>query len=334
MRAVADRWNDFSAAAGNAAYGEGASPSDGVLALVALTEALDGLLGQGTLTDHLLETRSQSSVSHAVRGLSQRAYSVRDQLAGDIWSALSVIERALARQRGRLVADGESEASDLGPVTARVLDGVLAVCGILAESMERDVGWYLLETGRRLERAQRLVRLLAATITTVRPPAVDSLVLETVLIVNESVITYKRRYQARASVGTVLDLLLMDASNPRSLRYQLDVLGEVLAKVPARSRSTTTRDALLRDLTDLLDEVNTASIAASGQDGGRAELAEMLGSMAWRLGELGEEIAKVHFSHPVPTAWIDASGSYAAGGPGVAGVAGVPGVAGTQGAGR
>lgn len=54
-------------------------------------------------------------------------------------------------------------------------------------------------------------------------------------------------------------------------------------------------------------------LGARGADGTRSQLAEVLTAMAWRLRALGDEIARIHFTHPVPTAFLDASGTYGGG---------------------
>ncbi|ACQ82103.1 protein of unknown function DUF404 [Beutenbergia cavernae DSM 12333] len=298
VRAVSDRWNDFHASPANV----------GARALDVLLDAVATVAASGSLSEVVTDARRPGSVAHTEAKLTRTATAVRDQLSGDTWLALSAIERAIARERAHHERDPGSE---LGPVLARLLEGLLALSGIAAESMVRDAGWSLMDAGRRLERARWLVDTLAATLTRLRSGDVDSLVLESVLIAHESVITYRRRYQARASVGTVLDLLLTDAANPRSLRFQLVALGADLAAVPAPARGTAARDALLADVVDLLDELDTRAAAAAGDDGVRSRLAETLESMRWRLAELGEEIARVHFTHPVPVPWLDASLAWA-----------------------
>lgn len=316
VRAVGDRWNDFAAAADGDQFGPDASPSDGVGALIALTEALAEVLGGDTLAGNLLDDSIPGSVSNAVGALTRRADSVRDQLPRDVWGALSSIDRVLAVAKRRLVRES-GEIPDVVPSTTRLIDDLLAVSGIVAESMERDIGWSLLEAGRRLERAQRLVDVLAATITRERAAAIDSLILETVLIANESVMTYRRRYQSRASIRTVLDLLLLDAGNPRSLRFQVAELTRALARVPAQSRSIAARDGLIADLGDMIAEIDTTALARVDEAGERAELRELLRGLGWRLQELSAEVARAHFFHAVPVPWLDASGTFAP-------VAGVP----------
>ena len=190
----------------------------------------------------------------------------------------------------------------LRPALDRVLEGLLAVAGITAEGLVRDVGWYFLDAGRRIERAQNLIESLLATLVQRRPTDVDALVLESVLLGHESAITYRRRHQAVPTVADVLELLLHENANPRSLAYQLDRLREALAAIPLAGRSPDQRDHLLADVVDLLDELDSATFAAAASDDGRRDrLAETLESMLWRLQATADEIERVHFVRVAPS---------------------------------
>ncbi|MBB2923393.1 circularly permuted type 2 ATP-grasp protein [Cellulomonas cellasea] len=323
LRAVVDRWDDYHRSPRSAGGGALAA----LLAAVGADEPASWRT-EGTGTDLralLLDRARPGSVASSVRRLAEASAAVRDQLSNDTWLPLASLDRALADER-RLVAardrlddarqvsprTGPAETVGMRAVLDRMLEALLAVAGIGAESMVRDLGWRFLDGGRRLERAQFLVDTLAATLTTQRSEDVDSLVLESLLIEHESVITYRRRNQAGAAVATVLDLLLLDRTNPRSLGYQLDRLREDLAGVPVpvgpagHVRSPETRDRLLQDVADLLTELDTATVAAAvTEDGRRDRLAEVLDSMRWRLRAVGDEIARVHFVHPAPSRSLD-----------------------------
>ena len=71
-----------------------------------------------------------------------------------------------------------------------------------------------------------LASLVRSTVVPVRGVGAESLMLESLLVAGESIITYRRRYRSRAQLETVLDLLLLEPDNPRSLAYQLDQLTE------------------------------------------------------------------------------------------------------------
>jgi len=53
-----------------------------------------------------------------------------------------------------------------------------------------------------------------------------------VLEIADSGMTYRRRYLASLQYAPVVDLLLVDESNPRSVIYQLDALGKHLSELP------------------------------------------------------------------------------------------------------
>ncbi len=105
-----------------------------------------------------------------------------------------------------------------------IIQGLMSLAGLASESLIRDEVWLFIDAGRRIERAIHLSGLLAATLARERTAAAESLIIESVLTTAESIITYRRRYRSHASVPSVLDLLLSDDGNPRSLRYQLDQL--------------------------------------------------------------------------------------------------------------
>lgn len=283
-----------------------------------------------------LDPSVAGTVARSVRRLAGCAAAVRDQLSTDTFGPLARIERALQDERARSRGAAASRAStsdatgapagavspgaasggvapegadvDLRAVTAGlrpaldgVLEGLLAIAGIAAEGLVRDVGWRLLDAGRRVERAQHLVESLQATLVEQRPATVDRLVLESVLTTHESVITARRRYQSGARVPQVLELLLLDRTNPRSLAYQLDRLTEDLAAVPVAHVPTDQRDHLIGDVVALVEELDPQAAAEVDADGRRVRLAETLESMRWRLHAAADEIEKVHFVRPAPS---------------------------------
>ncbi|GIG41368.1 circularly permuted type 2 ATP-grasp protein [Cellulomonas phragmiteti] len=326
LRAVADRWDDYHRTPGTAG-GQALAVLLQTLTPAALPDGGEAVAVPSepehigprvpALRDLLLDHRTPGSVARAVRRLAAAAATVRDQLSTDTFGPLARIERTLrderARVRGRQQR-GQSPAAPVPPgsVTAGlrptldgVLESLLAISGIAAEGLTRDVGWHLLDAGRRLERAQRLVAVLRATLVDHRPSDVEDLVLESVLLATESAITYRRRHQSRTDVAGVLDLLVHDRTNPRSLAFALDRLLADLEQVPA-PRSAAQRDHLLHGVADLVAELDTVVVGNEvSDDGRRVRLADALESMLWRLREASDEIERVHFTRPAPSRALD-----------------------------
>ena len=56
--------------------------------------------------------------------------------------------------------------------------------------------------------------------------------LEALLEVADSIMTYRSRYLARVQLAPVLDLLLTDESNPRSVAFQLACCAAHVEQLP------------------------------------------------------------------------------------------------------
>jgi uncharacterized alpha-E superfamily protein len=173
-----------------------------------------------------------------------------------------------------------------------------------------------MDAGRRIERSLQLIALLRATLTERRPGAVDDLVMESVLISAESVITYRRRNPGRPRVDDVLALLLFDAGNPRGVRHQLERLADDLNQLPQPADPPHTPIAGALDppsqpagspsqLADppsrlgvvqaLLREAETRNLARVP----RPRLAVFLDRLFFELTELADAVAQTHFARVI-----------------------------------
>ncbi|MGD9528364.1 circularly permuted type 2 ATP-grasp protein [Pseudonocardia sp.] len=236
------------------------------------------------------------TLAFALRRLRDAAYPVRDQLSGDTWLVMGALERDLAEL-------GDT-ARDAGTI-ARVLTSLLALGGLAADSMVRDQGWRFLDAGRRVERAVQLCALLEATVTRRRDDATDSLLLESVLTAAESIITYRRRHRSHADLATVLELLLLDPANPRSVGYQLDRLAEdVAALAGPRGLAPTAPERIVLEATSALRVPDLAATArtVTGTDGSadRAELAAFLVRIVDLLHRVSDAVEAAHFTRLPP----------------------------------
>lgn len=276
LTAVTATWPGF---AGPAGAGRRAAPQPELLSLV-------------------LDAHRQGSLAHSVACLTTATHAVRDYLSPDTWIVLGNLDTVLRDLRQAEAGTGAGEALVAQTLT-RCLGSLLALAGMAAESMVRDLGWRFLEAGRRLERAQQVVALLKAALLEQRPPEVDALVAESVLVAAESILTYRRRYAQQSEATTILELLLVDRENPRSVVHALDRLRTSLQHAP--------------DSTLLLQEVDsiTASLrsgyarAVSGPavSGRRPALGEFLSTAERRLRALADGLAATYFEDvlaPVP----------------------------------
>ena len=136
---------------------------------------------------------------------------------------------------------GEAEPKSLTEALECLDQGIATLAafnGMAAENMTRNYGWNFLEIGRRLERAFNLSELLEALFQ--RQPgrgAPRRAGLTFALEVADSILTYRSRYLFAPVLPLVLDVLLVDETNPRSVGYQLQAISQHFDALPQSPQS-------------------------------------------------------------------------------------------------
>jgi uncharacterized alpha-E superfamily protein len=196
-------------------------------------------------------------LAHAARAA---ASVIRDRFSPDAWRAL---ERLCALVDAPL-PDGpaESEISERVEAALRI---VATFSGLAQENMSQLAGWRFLELGRRIERAIATCRFVDQFAET---PVLDG-ALEVLLELADSQITYRQRYVMVAARAPVVDLVMLDPNNPRSVAYQLDRIEAHLAALPRNTegrlsapQQVTAAAATVLRTTDA-GEIDEALIAAT-----------------------------------------------------------------------
>ncbi len=249
-----------------------------------------------TLWSLTVDPDRPGSLVQAVEGLALAARAVRDQLSNDTWMVLAGVERALALPCDPPDSLAEADAL-LASAQAQTLAGMLTLSGVAGESMVRDVGWTMMDIGKRIERGLWLTGLLRPTLTAVRSAAAEQTIIESTLVACESSVIYRRRTVGKVSVAAVAELMLFDAQNPRSLLYQLERLRANLKDLPGASGSSRP-ERLVEEIGTLLRRSHPAELEQVSADGRRAELADLLGSVHAELRDLAEVLTTTQLALP------------------------------------
>ena len=189
----------------------------------------DGTGGAQTafLVRAALTNAQLSGALPALTGAARTAASViRDRFSPDAWRAINDLATIIAMP----LTSGANE----GAITERVeaaLRIIASLSGLAQENMTRLAGWRFLELGRRIERAILTARLIRCFALTGAAEGSLDLMLE----LADSQITYRQRYVMVAATAPVIDLVLLDPNNPRSMAFQLDCIEAHLSALPGRS---------------------------------------------------------------------------------------------------
>jgi uncharacterized circularly permuted ATP-grasp superfamily protein/uncharacterized alpha-E superfamily protein len=162
-----------------------------------------------------------------LRQLFRVASQLRERLSLDNWRTVNKLVQDFAERKNHSLA-----LSDALSEIDRTVVALMTLSGFALDGMTRDQGWRFLSIGRRIERMQfQCATLQQALLMPVREDAAPE--LDWLLALADSTITYRSRYMARPEWMPVLDLLVRDDSNPRSIAFQLKGLHDYLVRLGA-----------------------------------------------------------------------------------------------------
>src|SRR5690606_19422579 len=257
---------------------------DAPLALERIVEALEALdivpkvpvrprdveaLLCGALSDARQST-SLPGLMQSVHLLSQRT---RGRLSRDAW-------RTLHDMAALFEASHPATADPLGRLDSLIVL-ISAVRGTTLDNMVRSHAWTFLDMGRRVERGTMSLTVLRAMMA----PGAARVHMEVLLEVGDSLLTYRARYLSQLQLAPVVDMLLTDDSNPRSVLFQASELVRHVSLLPRPEdfvRNTAERRAIA--LQSSLMTLDVMKICAGSGDELRAAL-ELANELFWQFSD-------------------------------------------------
>ena len=176
----------------------------------------------------LTDPKRPDSLPCVLDEISRIGGNVRERLSADMMLLLGQLRTSMPGESSNELVDYQ------GRLTA-CLELLSAFSGLERENINRGPGWLFMGLGRRMERAIYLSRELREI---TRPIAAENWsFLERLLEVADSSMTYRSRYYTTLQPLAVLDVLLADETNPRSLDFQLDHIADLYEKLPRHGQA-------------------------------------------------------------------------------------------------
>jgi uncharacterized circularly permuted ATP-grasp superfamily protein/uncharacterized alpha-E superfamily protein len=219
---------------------------------------------------------------------------VRDRISSDTWRTISRVD--LEIREAALASTRANTLSALMRLLDRIVTALAAFSGLAMDSMTRGQAWRFLDMGRRLERGVHVRSLVHGAFAV--PCKQEAALLEAMLEVADSSMTYRRRYLATLQVAPVVDLLLTDETNPRSVVFQIAALADHVDALPREPGLPTT--SLQKLVITALAELRLADITQVcevNEQGARPHLVEMLDRLGTILPELSNALSEAYLSH-------------------------------------
>jgi uncharacterized alpha-E superfamily protein len=212
----------------------------------------------------VLDRASDTSLVSLITFARDNARQVREHLSVEVWDHLN---RLYLKLRSLEAADLANSA----PVLRDMLRDINALSGVTHSTLSHGEGWYFLELGRYIERAQLVCRLLDLHFGDLRgsipaqPNYFDWLVLLKFCSAFEP---YCQAYTASIQPERIAEFLLFDAEFPHSVRFSVDRVCDALTRVapgapPGRRIGVERLAGRLKAMADFtqIEELMSGSIA-------------------------------------------------------------------------
>jgi uncharacterized circularly permuted ATP-grasp superfamily protein/uncharacterized alpha-E superfamily protein len=252
---------------------------------------------QRLLTSLVRDESRPTGLGWNLKNIRRVALNLRERLSADTWRVLQQIEHDFAECVPSL--PGQPFVSETNLLDSAIVT-LTAFAGLVMENTTRGHGWHFLELGRRLERAGHMAELLQAGVADA-PEDIEPY-LRIVLFVADSSITYRTRYLTALRTDLVLDLLLADETNPRSVGFQLASLLQHLESLPSQDpMACSIERGLVCGGLQALRITPMEGLARRDENGRLSNLTSLLHQLKSDMYDLSDALA-AHYLSPVVSA--------------------------------
>jgi uncharacterized alpha-E superfamily protein len=228
------------------------------------------------------DEQNPDSIYSCIKLARENARTVRDQISDEMWAELNELFLFIGSKSAQSLFHRSPQS-----FYEKIIQSALLFEGITAATLPRSEGWYFLQLGRFLERADKTSRFLDIKTHTTQSEssnqALDSIQWSTILRSCSAFATFRRAFGAQVNIENVVELLLFSTEFPRSVRFCLRHADELLHQVSgvptgqysnsaekitgsllAKLNFSSSADVLQQGLHDFVDELQ-ATLNSVGQ---------------------------------------------------------------------
>lgn len=247
----------------------------------------------------VFDEKRAGSLYYNFQSFHRAVNSVRDHWGPDTWRAMRNMEEDWASTLTNPASHFKMTA---------LLDDLIAstvtFIGLNRESISREQGWTVMDAGRKIEQGILLANLLRATLVNRHAPQIAYNIQEAVLKSSESLVNYRYKYKEHLQLPLVLELMITDTDNPRSLIYQAIRIKRHFTNIPLPATSQDSGPNHIDLSTELVELLKAADKDALSQieknSAIHRHLDTFLSNVYTLFCALPNSISKTYFKHAGP----------------------------------
>jgi len=251
--------------------------------------------GQAVTEFLVFQNENPNSIVQSICAARENARMVRDQLTLELWEELNRLYLFVRSPQARKVWD-RSPSEFFQEIKA----GSLHLIGIASATLLHDEGWWFVQTGQFLERADKTTRILDVRHQTLPEKGAPKIVSQTNTLEWAAVLrscsawdAYKTFYGADMNPRLVAEFLLFNDSFPRSVRFCVSELNRAVRRISGVAEGNFSNDA--EKLTGrFLAELQFSTVDDIFEIG----LHKYLDEAQTKLNDIGEALFRAYIFQP------------------------------------
>jgi uncharacterized circularly permuted ATP-grasp superfamily protein/uncharacterized alpha-E superfamily protein len=243
--------------------------------------------------DALIFGQEAGGLQRLLRRVARTAWAARDRLSLDTWRAIYSLTTRDARDEQAGTLDQAGALAYLDALVRRSA----ALSGLADENMTRGNNWLFFDLGRRIERTVSACRLVRQTLAVADER--DSAAIQLALEIADSAMTYSYRYRNAFQAAPAIDLLLLDASNPRAAAFQIEAIVHHALDLPmvTEAQKRNRARALSGRVYTTLSAADAYALAEPSAAGRRGPLIALLNDIEVTITRIADGIGDAYLQH-------------------------------------
>jgi uncharacterized circularly permuted ATP-grasp superfamily protein/uncharacterized alpha-E superfamily protein len=243
--------------------------------------------------DDVIFGKELMGLQRLLQRVARTSWAARDRLSLDTWRAIYALTT-------RDTPDDTPDAFGWTGALAyldMLIRRTAALSGLADENMTRGNNWLFFDLGRRIERTLAACDVMRRTLTVLDER--ESGAIQVALEIADSAMTYSYRYQNAFQAAPAIDLLLLDASNPRAVAFQIEAIARHTGDLPMITETQQHAHArmIALSLKSELSSADAYALATIGAERERTGLIARLNETESGVSRIAEVIGDAYLQH-------------------------------------
>ncbi|WP_405604978.1 circularly permuted type 2 ATP-grasp protein [Polaribacter sp. Asnod1-A03] len=244
----------------------------------------------------LFDKDKQGSLANSIQAFSNSYYSLRNLWSKDMWRVFD----ATTKSWNEFSPENHTDLKKVIKLLDSIITKLIAFMCLIEESILVEQGLLLYFIGLQTEQAMMSIDKSRALLVSKYDEQTEYEILESLLDSHESLNIYRYSFRSYLNVKNVINLILLDKSYSRSLKYQLNRIRRDISRLPNKNQDIKLSNSylLIKEACDLIENIDVDSfILMDDTEFTRVNLDEFLAKLSTLIHQTSLSVTNTYFNH-------------------------------------